>query len=84
MEEGHQVEAIYDLSRGNRENMRDDVVYHTVDIRSNEIADILDSGKFDVVNYHAAQMDVLKSTEDPFFDADVNILETKNHPTYRR
>ena len=74
----HQVEVIDDMSRGRRENMRDDVVYHTVDIRSKSIARIFESGKFDVINHHAAQMDVRQSTEEPAFDADVNILGTIN------
>ncbi len=78
LEADHQVEVIDDMSRGRVENMRDDVVYHSVDIRSNEVAEIFKSGKFDVVNHHAAQMDVRKSVEDPVFDADVNILGSVN------
>lgn len=71
---GHRVEVIDDMSRGRVENKRDDVIYHEVDIRSPKISEIFDKGKFDVVNHHAAQMDVRKSTEDPAFDADVNII----------
>jgi len=70
----HQVEVIDDMSMGREENKRDDVTYHELDIRSKEVAQIFESGKFDIVNHHAAQMDVRKSTEDPSFDADVNIL----------
>jgi len=71
---GHRVEVIDDMSRGRVENRRDDVIYHEIDIRSPKISEIFDKGKFDVVNHHAAQMDVRKSTEDPAFDADVNII----------
>ena len=53
------------MSRGRRENMRDDIVYHTVDIRSESIAGIFESGKFDVINHLAAQMDGRKSMEEP-------------------
>jgi len=74
IESGHYVEVIDDMSMGTEENKRDDVVYHELDIRSKEIAKIFDEGKFDVVNHHAAQMDVRKSAQDPVFDADVNIL----------
>lgn len=75
---GHRVEVIDDMSRGEVENKRDDVIYHEVDIRSPKISEIFDKGKFDVVNHHAAQMDVRKSTEDPAFDADVNIIGSIN------
>ena len=71
---GHRVEVIDDMSRGEAENKRDDVIYHEIDIRSPKISEIFDKGNFDVVNHHAAQMDVRKSTEDPAFDADVNII----------
>jgi len=78
LEANHQVEVIDDMSRGRKENMRDDVVYHTIDIRSESVAKVFESGKFEVVNHHAAQMDVRRSTEDPLFDAGVNILGTLN------
>jgi len=78
LEANHQVEVIDDMSRGRKENMRDDVVYHTIDIRSESIAEVFESGKFEVVNHHAAQMDVRRSTQDPLFDAGVNILGTLN------
>ena len=74
MDLGHRVEVIDDMSHGALENMRDDLKYHEIDIRSPKISEIFDKGKFDVVNHHAAQMDVRKSTEDPAFDADVNII----------
>jgi len=74
VESDHHVEVIDDMSMGRNENKRDDVTYHKIDIRSKEISHIFEKGKFDVVNHHAAQMDVRKSTKDPSFDADVNIL----------
>ena len=74
LDSGHYVEVIDDMSFGRQENMRDDTTYHKLDIRSKEVAKIFENGKFDVVNHHAAQMDVRKSVQDPSFDADVNIL----------
>ena len=75
---GHRVEVIDDMSNGLVENMRDDVTYHEIDIRSSKVTAVFDEGTFDVVNHHAAQMDVRKSTEDPAFDADVNIIGSIN------
>src|SRR5207253_332351 len=34
--------------------------------------------RFDVVNHHAAQIDVRRSVEDPAFDAEVNIIGILN------
>ena len=39
---------------------------------------LFEKEKFDVVNHHAAQMDVRKSVNDPYFDANTNILGTIN------
>ncbi len=75
---GHRVEVIDDMSVGVEENKRDEVKYHKIDIRSAKLVEIFNEGKFDVVNHHAAQMDIRKSTEDPAFDADVNIIGTIN------
>ena len=75
---GHKVEVIDDMSRGVVENMRNDITYHEIDIRSSKVAAVFDEGTFDVVNHHAAQMDVRKSTEDPAYDADVNIIGSIN------
>ena len=74
LDSGHYVEVIDDMSFGRQENMRDDTTYHKLDIRLKEVSHIFEKGKFDVVNHHAAQMDVRKSVQDPSFDADVNIL----------
>ena len=47
-------------------------------ICDDEIENIFKEEKFDVVNHHAAQMDVRKSVEDPFYDAEQNILGSLN------
>lgn len=78
VELGHNVEVIDDMSSGKEANKRDDVVYHKLDIRSNEISSIFDKGKFDVINHHAAQMDIRKSVDDPSEDADINIVGSLN------
>jgi UDP-glucose 4-epimerase len=49
-----------------------------MDIRDEGVGDIFAKENIEVVNHHAAQMDVRKSVEDPRFDADVNIGGTLN------
>jgi len=72
---GHEVCVVDDLSTGRGENLNLKARFYKLDIRrSEELQDIFAREKFDVVNHHAAQMNVRKSVEDPTFDASVNIL----------
>lgn len=71
---GHNVIVIDDLSSGSLENLNPKAKFHLLDIRDDKVEEIFKSEKIDVVNHHAAQMNVRKSVEDPIFDADVNII----------
>jgi len=71
---GYDVHVLDDLSGGRRENVPAGATLHAVDIRSEEAAALLASGRFEAVFHLAAQMDVRRSVADPKFDADVNVL----------
>jgi UDP-glucose 4-epimerase len=75
---GHQVVIIDNLSTGREENLNPAATFYRMDIRDEGIGDVFAKEKVEVVNHHAAQMDVRKSVEDPRFDADVNIGGTIN------
>ncbi|MCI0512816.1 GDP-mannose 4,6-dehydratase [candidate division KSB1 bacterium] len=75
---GHEVTVIDDLSTGKVANINPQAVFHQIDIQDPRVKDIFKQGQFDVVNHHAAQMDIRKSVADPLFDARVNILGTLN------
>ena len=72
--EGHNVIVIDDLSSGVMENVNPKAEFHQLDIRSAEVEQVFHSHTIDVVNHHAAQMDVRRSVSDPKFDASVNVL----------
>lgn len=72
--DGHEVTVIDDLSTGRRENINPRAKFIQIDIRDAGIAPIFEEGRFDLVNHHAAQMDVRRSVEDPIFDAEINVL----------
>ena len=76
VELGHEVEVIDSMSAGKESNKRKDVAYHNIDIRNPKISNIFNKVNFEAVNHHAAQINVRKSTQNPTFDADVNILGT--------
>jgi UDP-glucose 4-epimerase len=72
---GHAVTVIDNLSTGRSMNLNPAATFHQADIRdARAVAEIFAHGKFDVVNHHAAQMDVRRSVADPVYDASVNII----------
>jgi UDP-glucose 4-epimerase len=72
--EGHNVVVVDNLSSGVKENLNSKAMFYQVDIRSEEITDIFKRHSLDVVNHHAAQMDVRRSVADPQYDAGVNVI----------
>jgi UDP-glucose 4-epimerase len=74
LDEGHEVVVVDDLSTGRRSNINPAAKFYQVDIRSPELEEVFDKERPQVVDHHAAQMDVRYSVEDPLFDADVNVL----------
>lgn len=75
---GHSVLVLDDLSSGKRENLAPGAELRVLDVRSPEAAALLVDGGVEILVHLAAQMDVRRSTADPAFDADVNILGTLN------
>ncbi len=75
---GHNVTIIDNLSTGRMTNLNSKAQFFQMDIREFAIDSVFNNGNFDVVNHHAAQMDVRKSVLDPIYDSSVNILGTLN------
>ena len=70
---GWEVTALDDLSRGKASQVPAGVPLVVADIRSEAARTAVATGKFDVLNHHAAQIDVRLSVERPALDADINI-----------
>ena len=75
---GHDVAVIDDLSSGRKKNIHPDAKFYEEDIGSPDLEKIFQEVKPDVVNHHAAQVDVRRSVADPAFDAGTNIIGTIN------
>jgi UDP-glucose 4-epimerase len=73
---GHEVLVVDNLVTGKRANLNPKARFFELDIRDPKTADLVRSERPDVVNHHAAQMDVRKSVADPIFDAETNVLGT--------
>lgn len=71
--EKHDVAVIDDLSTGRVENLKDSrerITFYKKNILGKNLKDVLRD--VEVVFHHAAQIDVRKSVEDPFYDLDIN------------
>jgi len=75
---GHDVIVVDDLSTGKRENLNPRARFVQADIQDPAVREMMVKEQVEVVNHHAAQMDVRRSVADPLFDARVNILGMLN------
>lgn len=71
---GHDVVVVDDLSTGKRENLNPAASFYELDVRDPRLFELVGDEKPDVINHHAAQIDVRTSVERPDFDAEVNIV----------
>ncbi len=73
--EGHAVAIVDNLSTGLRENLNPQATFYEVDITDEAaLAQVFDKEQPEVINHHAAQMDVRRSVAEPAFDATTNIV----------
>jgi UDP-glucose 4-epimerase len=75
---GHDVLVLDDLSSGTRANVNPKVRFIQMDVQDPAVADLFAEERPEVLNHHAAQMDVRRSVADPMFDARVNLLGLLN------
>jgi len=76
VERGHEVTILDDLSSGQPENLNPKADFIVADLREADTIDDLRGRGFDLVNHHAAQIDVRVSVADPAADAEMNIIAT--------
>jgi len=75
----HKVLIVDDLSTGIEANIPKDAEFTKGNIREFALLEkVFSNFKPDIVNHHAAQINVRRSLEDPVFDAEVNIIGTLN------
>jgi len=72
---GYDVVVIDNLSSGKKENINKKAKFYNIDITDyNKLNEIFKKEKPQVVNHHAAQIDVRKSVAAPQYDAKINII----------
>ncbi len=75
---GHELVIVDNLSTGVLDNVPKGAAFYQMDIRDEGLADVVREHNIDIINHHAAQIDVRKSVEDPRYDLAVNVLGSIN------
>lgn len=75
---GHEVVIVDNLSSGNRANVNPAARLYEVDIRSDDVLRIMEQERPEIVDHHAAHIDVRHSVADPLYDASINISGSLN------
>jgi len=75
---GCSVEVLDDLSSGKRANLPAGVTLHHLDVRGPEARALVASGRYDLLDIQAAQVDVRVSVRDPHRDLDINVMGLVN------
>jgi len=75
---GHNVVIVDNLVTGRKENINPKAHFYQMDIQDEGLLDVFKKYSIEVVNHHAAQMDVRRSVEDPIYDAKNNVLGMLN------
>jgi len=78
IEKGYEVVVVDDLSSGKKENLNKKAKFYRLDICDMALEGVFKEERIDIVNHHAAQVDVRKSIADPAFDARINIEGSLN------
>ena len=77
--EGHKVYVLDNLYSGSFKNRNSKAIIKKGDVRNRRnLQKLFKNDKIHVINHHAAQIDVRKSVENPFFDAEVNVFGLLN------
>ena len=77
--DGHHVVVVDNLSAGRKENVNSKALFYEVDIcDAVSLEEVFKKEKPEVVDHHAAHVNVRKSVEMPAYDANINILGSLN------
>ncbi|MBE0478864.1 NAD-dependent epimerase/dehydratase family protein [Candidatus Aerophobetes bacterium] len=76
--QGWDVVVIDNLSSGNKEQINPEASFYRMSVLDENVRDVFAKEKFDLVNHHAAQINVRTSVNEPIFDARENVLGSLN------
>ncbi len=76
--DGHRLIIVDNLSTGKRENLPAGAAFVEMDVTDPALEKVFAEFRPEVVNHHAAQVNLRRSMEDPVFDTEVNYFGTLN------
>lgn len=71
---GHEVVVVDNLTTGRTSNLNPKAKLYSIDLRSPELEQVFLAERPDIIDHHAAQINVRRSVADPVFDADNNVM----------
>jgi UDP-glucose 4-epimerase len=78
IEAGHDVSVLDNLTTGKKGNINPKAKFFEADLRDKNLSDLIAKISPEIINHHAAQIDVRKSVSDPIYNAEVNDIGTLN------
>lgn len=72
--QGHEVAVLDNLSSGQKENLHPQAKFYEMDIRDPQLKTVLEEFQPEIINHHAAQINVRHSVENPAEDCEINAL----------
>ena len=75
---GHEVLVLDNLSSGIKANINPQAKFVELDLNDSQLKSTIENFKPEVINHHAAQINVRVSVDDPKLDASINILGSLN------
>lgn len=75
---GHKIVVVDNLSHGKKANLNPRAKFYKLDINSKKIRDVIVGEKIELINHHAAQIDLRFSVANPAVDAHDNIIGSIN------
>ncbi|MDM5225425.1 NAD-dependent epimerase/dehydratase family protein [Cytobacillus sp. NJ13] len=73
---GYEVIILDNLSTGTLANLNPNARFISMSLLDNEVSELIKKEKPDIINHHAAQVNVRNSVADPFYDIELNLLAT--------
>lgn len=79
VEAGHEVLVVDNLTTGKKGNLNPQAKFYEVDLRDkSKLSRVIAGFSPQIINHHAAQIDVRKSVTDPVYNAEVNEIGSLN------
>lgn len=78
LENGHEVAVVDNLSTGSRRYVNARAHFYELSVQDSSLVDVFEEFQPEIINHHAAHINLRQSVENPIYDAENNILGSLN------